>query len=48
MSSPPKLDIEGAKNRWDELQYVHITQSNIIHDVVSIYLSLESSKGLRF
>lgn len=34
MSSPPKLgSIEGAKTRWDELQWVHINQSNIIHGV---------------
>lgn len=34
MSSPPKLGyIEGAQNRWDELQWVHINQSNIIHGV---------------
>ncbi|KAL1620945.1 hypothetical protein SLS54_005877 [Diplodia seriata] len=33
MSSPTKLDIEGAENRWDELMYSHIVQSNIIHDV---------------
>lgn len=25
--------IEGAQNRWDELMYGHIVQSNIIHDV---------------
>lgn len=34
MSSPPKLDIEGAQNRWDEIMYAHIVQSNVIHDVV--------------
>lgn len=34
MSSPPKLNIEGAKNRWDELMYSHVVQSNVIHDVV--------------
>lgn len=34
MSSPPKLGtIEGAKNRWDELHWVHIHTSNIIHGV---------------
>ncbi|KAK7718911.1 hypothetical protein SLS57_006021 [Botryosphaeria dothidea] len=33
MSSPPKLDIEGALNRWDEVMYAHVVQSNIIHDV---------------
>ncbi|KAM0816750.1 putative Tyrosinase copper-binding domain-containing protein [Seiridium cardinale] len=30
---PAVLGIEGAKNRWDELMYGHIVQSNIIHDV---------------
>lgn len=33
MSSPPKLGIEGALNRWDEVQYSHLVQSNVIHDV---------------
>lgn len=33
MSQPPSLGIEGALNRWDELQYSHIVQSNIMHDV---------------
>ncbi|KAL4955939.1 hypothetical protein BDW69DRAFT_182115 [Aspergillus filifer] len=33
MSSPTKLNIEGALNRWDELVYVHIAQSNFIHSV---------------
>lgn len=34
MSSPAKLGtIEGAENRWDELQWAHIYQSNVIHGV---------------
>ncbi|KAI0011054.1 Di-copper centre-containing protein [Xylariaceae sp. FL0662B] len=33
MSSPPKNGLPGAQNRWDELQYVHITQSSYIHGV---------------
>jgi tyrosinase len=33
MGKPAVLDIEGAENRWDELMYGHIVQSNIIHDV---------------
>lgn len=34
MSSPAQLDtIEGAQNRWDELQWVHIYQANVIHGV---------------
>lgn len=35
MSSPTQLDIEGAQNRWDEIQYGHIVQSNVIHDTGS-------------
>lgn len=35
MSSPPKTGLEGAKNRWDELHWVHVVQSNVIHGVVS-------------
>ncbi|KAH8657816.1 hypothetical protein BX600DRAFT_514367 [Xylariales sp. PMI_506] len=33
MNSPASQDIEGALTRWDDIQYVHIVQSNIIHDV---------------
>ncbi|CAH0027308.1 unnamed protein product [Clonostachys rhizophaga] len=33
MERPPIAGIEGAKNLWDELQFAHITQSNIIHNV---------------
>lgn len=34
MSSPPKLGtIEGAQNLWDELQWVHTYQANVIHGV---------------
>lgn len=35
MKRPPIAGIEGAQNLWDELQFAHITQSNIIHNVVS-------------
>lgn len=34
MSSPPKAGIAGAKNRWDELQYIHIAQTDYVHGVV--------------
>ncbi|KAI1456044.1 Di-copper centre-containing protein [Annulohypoxylon moriforme] len=33
MSSPPKAGINGAKNRWDELQYIHIAQTDYVHGV---------------
>ncbi|ORY61288.1 amino acid transporter [Pseudomassariella vexata] len=33
MSSPPKLNIPGAQNRWDELQWNHVIQTNFVHDV---------------
>ncbi|KAI1087408.1 Di-copper centre-containing protein [Rostrohypoxylon terebratum] len=33
MSSPPKSGIKGAKNRWDELQYIHIAQTDYVHGV---------------
>ncbi|KAI0163486.1 amino acid transporter [Pestalotiopsis sp. NC0098] len=33
MTSPPVTGIAGAKNRWDELHYCHIQQSNFIHGV---------------
>lgn len=33
MTSPAKSGIEGAVTRWDELQWVHIVQSNVIHGV---------------
>lgn len=36
MSSPPKTGtIEGAINRWDELHYSHIVQTNVMHDTGS-------------
>lgn len=35
MESPAQTKIEGALNRWDELDWAHIVQSNIIHGVVS-------------
>ncbi|KUI61095.1 Tyrosinase [Cytospora mali] len=33
MSRPTQLNIEGAKNRWDEVQWAHIVQSNDVHGV---------------
>jgi hypothetical protein len=35
MEAPSKLGIPGAKTRWDDLQYNHIVQTNMVHDVVS-------------
>lgn len=32
-SATPKSGIANAQNRWDELQYVHIAQTNVVHDV---------------
>lgn len=32
MGSPPQL-FDWAKNRWDEVVYGHVVQSNVIHDV---------------
>lgn len=34
MNTTSKLDIEGAQNLWDDLHYIHIIQSNIIHFTV--------------
>jgi len=34
MNSPSKTDFPGAKTRWDDLQYVHINLTNIIHGCV--------------
>ena len=34
MSRPAQAGITGAQNRWDELDWAHITQSNVIHNVV--------------
>ncbi|CAG9983394.1 unnamed protein product [Clonostachys byssicola] len=33
MNSTAKAGIDGALNRWDELDWAHITQSNVIHNV---------------
>ncbi|OTA99165.1 hypothetical protein M426DRAFT_16734 [Hypoxylon sp. CI-4A] len=33
MSTPAKSGIDGAKSRWDELQYVHIVQVDYVHFV---------------
>ncbi|CAG9953082.1 unnamed protein product [Clonostachys rosea f. rosea IK726] len=37
MERPPIAGIEGAQNLWDELQFAHITQSNIIHNVGAFF-----------
>jgi hypothetical protein len=36
MNSPAKAftHIEGVKTRWDDLQWLHISLANVIHDVV--------------
>lgn len=39
MSLPPKAGIEGAKSRWDELQYAHAAQARYIHGVVRMILT---------
>lgn len=47
MSSPPKLGtIQGAQNRWDELQWIHIYQSNVIHGVGDCRLRPFQADGL--
>ncbi|KAJ3529389.1 hypothetical protein NM208_g9783 [Fusarium decemcellulare] len=33
MNRPAKTGIQGALNRWDELDWAHIAQTNVIHDV---------------
>ncbi|KAL6364305.1 hypothetical protein LRP88_02224 [Fusarium phalaenopsidis] len=33
MSKPAKLGVEGAVNRWDELDWAQIAQANVIHNV---------------
>lgn len=35
MEAPSKLGVEGAETRWDDLQYNHVVQTNVVHDVVS-------------
>jgi tyrosinase len=35
-ASPQGGIVDGAKSRWDELVYVHVAQSNFIHDVVGL------------
>ncbi|KAJ8110905.1 hypothetical protein ONZ43_g5751 [Nemania bipapillata] len=42
MSSPPKTGLEGAKSRWDELQYTHAAQARYIHGVVRGFLAFPS------
>lgn len=32
-SSTPRSGIKNAQTRWDELQYIHIAQTNMVHDV---------------
>lgn len=36
MDSPAQLEVPGLQTRWDDLQWIHISQSNYIHDVVSL------------
>jgi tyrosinase len=33
MKAPSKLGIKGAKSRWDDLQYNHVVQTHVVHDV---------------
>jgi tyrosinase len=33
MKAPSKLNKGGAKTRWDDLQYNHVIQTHIVHDV---------------
>lgn len=33
LESPAKAGIEGAQTRWDEVQWVHLVQSNFVHGV---------------
>lgn len=39
MKAPSKLGVTGVKTRWDDLQYNHVVQTNVVHDVVSSFLS---------
>ncbi|KAJ0125370.1 mino acid transporter [Diaporthe amygdali] len=32
-SAAPRSGIENAQTRWDELHYIHIAQTNMVHDV---------------
>lgn len=41
MASPSQASIEGALNRWDELDWAHIAQSNVIHNVVRSPISID-------
>lgn len=42
MNSEPKLEIEGALTRWDEVMYGHIVQSNFIHGMsFPVYVPLK-------
>lgn len=36
MNSPAKafVDVEGVETRWDDLQWLHISLANVIHEVV--------------
>lgn len=34
MEAPSKLGVTGAKTRWDDLQYNHVVQTHVVHDVV--------------
>jgi tyrosinase len=35
MERPATLGFPGAKNRFEELQYIHVVQAYITHNVVS-------------
>jgi hypothetical protein len=36
MEVPNRLDVRGSQNLWDDLQWSHITQTPVVHDVVGI------------
>jgi len=42
MKLPATLGLAGAKNRFEELQWIHQTQASITHGVVSFYKSLST------
>ena len=42
MKLPAILGLAGAKNRFEELQWIHQTQASITHGVVSFYKSLST------
>lgn len=40
MSLPATMGFNGSTNRFEDLMYVHIDQTNVVHDVVSIQIFL--------